>query len=194
MSKKDTRARQWTFILYPESAPVDWKQELKKEHIPYVISPLHDKDLDENKKPKKSHYHVLVTFEGKKSYDQILELTTKLGATIPQRCASAKGLVRYMLHLDNPEKHQYSMCEIESAGGIDVSDLILTPSYFQRASILKEMSEFVLERDITELEDLHTYAMKHRFNDWFQALTAGGVFVMDKFISSRRYREQKHKR
>lgn len=41
------RTRSWTFILYPESAPENWREILNDLFIQWVESPLHDKDIDE---------------------------------------------------------------------------------------------------------------------------------------------------
>ena len=46
MSKKDDRARTWTFIVYPESAPQNWRELLDECHVSWVESPLHDKDVN----------------------------------------------------------------------------------------------------------------------------------------------------
>ena len=41
---KDNRSRNWNIIVYPESAPADWKDLLVQE-VSFVCSPLHDKDV-----------------------------------------------------------------------------------------------------------------------------------------------------
>ena len=38
------KARYFTFLLYPESIPADWKQRLELIGVPIAISPLHDRD------------------------------------------------------------------------------------------------------------------------------------------------------
>nr|WP_275667572.1 Rep family protein [Weissella sagaensis] len=38
------KARYFTFLLYPESIPMDWKRRLELIGVPIAISPLHDKD------------------------------------------------------------------------------------------------------------------------------------------------------
>ena len=68
-NKKDTRTRNWSFIIYPESAPQNWIEQLKGEMIPFAVSPLHDEDINEGTgEVKKAHLHILLCFEGKKSY------------------------------------------------------------------------------------------------------------------------------
>ncbi|MDS3925582.1 Rep family protein, partial [Staphylococcus hominis] len=76
MTKKITKARNFMFIIYPESIPEDWEYHLEKLDVPMAISPLHDKDETERKFKeltedeqaiinnggkvyKKPHYHVL---------------------------------------------------------------------------------------------------------------------------------------
>lgn len=45
--KKDSRTRNWSFIVYPESAPNNWREILQEEMTPFAVSPLHDKDINE---------------------------------------------------------------------------------------------------------------------------------------------------
>ena len=58
------KSRNFTFLLYPESLPKDWKIKLESLDVPIAISPLHDKDLKEeggteSDPYKKPHYHVI---------------------------------------------------------------------------------------------------------------------------------------
>lgn len=186
----DSRARSWTFVLYPESAPNDWRGVLDDEHIQWVESPLHDKDTNPDGTPKKPHWHILLMFEGKKSYEQIKEITDKLNAPIPQKTASARGLVRYMVHMDNPEKFQYNVSDIIGHGGADVSEL-LKPSSSERYSMIREMIAFVREHGIVEFQDLMDYAATNRFDDWFPMLCDSSSYVMSCYIKSCRNRLQK---
>ena len=195
MAKKSTtkkttsnnRTRNWTFVLYPESAPDKWRDILDEEHIEWIESPLHDKDLNENGEPKKPHWHILLMFEGNKTVEQVAEITTRLNATIPLKVASAKGLVRYMAHLDNPEKHQYDKSQIVAHGGADVADL-LKPTSSSRYQLIGEMMAFVKDNDIVEMEDLLLYAIEFRFDDWFPLLCDNSAYIMESLIKSRRHR------
>lgn len=47
--KTTTKARNFAFILYPESLPDDWEMKLEKIGNAMAISPLHDKDAREKK-------------------------------------------------------------------------------------------------------------------------------------------------
>ena len=54
---KDGRYRQWTIVVYPESAPENWRNLLNGQT--WIESPLHDKDVNPDGTEKKSHWHIL---------------------------------------------------------------------------------------------------------------------------------------
>lgn len=183
---KETRCGNWTIVVYPDSAPDNWRDVLDDLHIEWVESPLHDKDINANGEPKKAHWHVLLMFSGVKSYEQVVELVEPLCCPIPTRVHNCKALVRYMAHLDNPDKAQYSIKEVISHGGVDVSDL-LKPSASERYTYIKEMRAWCDDAKCTEFHDLFDYAAEFRFDDWFPLLCDSCAFVMDKYITSRRH-------
>ena len=61
------RTRGYATIVYPESAPADWKEILADLKIQVLISPLHDQDVNPTGEPKKPHYHIMLIFEGPKA-------------------------------------------------------------------------------------------------------------------------------
>lgn len=187
----DDRMRNWTFLIYPKEgnppAPENWRDILDDKHISWIESPLHDKDVDANGEMKKEHIHVLVMFEGKKSYAQIKEITDQLNAPVPQKCASVKGLVRYMAHLDNPEKAQYDKGLIIGHGGANVAEY-LKPTSSSRYQLIGEMRKWVNDNNCIEFCDLFDYAAQEHFDDWFPLLCDNSAYIMGEFIKSRRHR------
>jgi hypothetical protein len=185
--EKDTRTRSWTCVLYPESVPENWKEIIDDLHIEWIQSPLHDKDLNATKEVKKPHWHILLLFGGVKSYEQVKELTDKLNGPIPERCHNAKAMVRYMAHLDNPEKAQYRVEDIKAYGGVDVTEL-LKPSSSERYTLVRQMLDYVKANDIIEYQDLVDYAMDNRYDDWFPLLCDSCTYVVNQYIKSARHR------
>lgn len=183
---KETRTRNWTFILYPESAPENWRELLDEYHIEWVESPVHDSDINGNGEKKKAHIHIGLFFAGNKTYEQVKEITDKLNCPIPERCHSMRALVRYMAHLDNPEKAQYNPAEIIGHGGVDVAEL-LRPSSSERYTIIAEMVKYVQKNNITEFHQLVDYAVVEHFDDWFPLLCDSCAFVMGQYIKSQRH-------
>lgn len=183
----NTRTRNWTFLVYTESAPENWKEILQKNFAKTVISPLHDKDMNEDGTPKKPHYHILMMFDGVKSYNQVLDITKSLNAPIPQVAQSAKGLVRYMTHMDNPEKAQYKKSDIIAYNGADLTEL-LKPSSQDRYSMIAEMLQFIDDNQIMEFEDILSYARHEKISTWFPLLCDNSAYIIDSAIKSKRNR------
>ncbi len=180
------RTRSWTFILYPESCEKEWQSILDDLHMMYVISPLHDKDINPTGEPKKPHWHILLLFDSVKDYEQVLTISQAVGGTIPQKCISARSLVRYMAHLDNPEKAQYNISEIVGRGGADVSDL-LKPSNSERYELIDEMIQYILDNNVNEYYELVMFARTHHRDDWYPLLIDSCTFFINNFIKSRRH-------
>lgn len=187
---KETRCKNWTIVIYPESAPSNWRDIINELHIEWIESPLHDKDLNATGEVKKSHWHVLLMFGGVKAYEQVRELTDALNCPSPQKCHNAKAMVRYMAHLDNPDKAQYKIEDIKAHGGVDIAEM-LRPSSSERYSLIKEMIDFVKENNIVEFQDLMDYAAERRFDDWFPLLCDNSTIVIANYIKSCRHRQPK---
>ena len=187
---REQRTRNWTFVLYEDSAPDNWVDILDGEHIEWVESPWHDKDVDANGQVKKKHKHILVLFGGVKSYEQVKEVTDKVNAPVPQRCHNAKAMVRYMAHLDNPDKAQYSVSDIKAHGGVDIAEL-LRPSSSERYVIIRDIISYVKSTGIVEFQDLMDYAAVERFDDWFPLLCDNSAYVVNQYIKSQRHRFKK---
>ncbi len=184
---KESRTRNWTIVIYPESAPENWREILDDTHIEWIESPLHNRDLNATGEVKKAHYHVLLLFGGVKSYEQVIEFIKPLNCPIPTRCHNARALVRYMAHLDNPDKAQYSISDIKSHGGVDIAEL-LKPSSSERYCIIKDMLEFIKENGIIEFQDLIDYSFSYHFDDWFPLLCDNSSFIIVNYIKSCRHR------
>jgi hypothetical protein len=191
-ASRDERTRNWTFVAYPDSAPEDWRDILDNLHVQWAESPLHDKDTNADGEIKKAHWHILLLFEGKKSYEQVQEITASINATIPQRCQSAKGMVRYFAHLDNPEKFQYPVSDIRGHGGIDVSEY-LKPTASGRYELIREMMAYIRDNHIYEMQDLLDIAADTHFDDWFPLLCDNSAYIIGEYVKSARNRMNRGK-
>lgn len=189
MAEKQTRT--WTAIVYPESLPENWREILDETHLQWIESPLHDKDKNADGTDKKPHYHLAVIWDGPARYSTAEKLFKEaLNGTIPQACASLRGLVRYMAHLDNPEKWQYNAEEIKAHGGADLDELLApTKAYTQKA--LKEITQYITENQVTEFADFAYYCMSE--NDaWFEILTTHNTLYINALIRSVRGKQERN--
>ena len=178
---KDSRVRNFATVVYPESAPENWQDILAEQFVPSFISPLHDKDVNPSGEVKKSHYHVVVMFEGKKSIEQakaLFDLINGVGCEVVQ---SIRGYARYLCHMDNPEKAQYDSSEVRSLCGADYVGTIglVTDKY----KAIGEMIDFCVDKHIYSYAQLLIYCRSERF-DWFRVLCDNGTVVMKEFLKS----------
>ena len=174
------KGRDWTFIVYPESAPDNWRTVLDETHLRWIESPLHDKDMNADGEIKKSHYHILLTFDGPVTEKQVIKLIDPLNTPLPKKVGSARGLVRYMAHLDNPEKYQYSRDEIVGHCVADVE------SYFEltktsKMSVMKEIITYIYENKIDNYADFLMICIQHS-DDWFDVAINYNTLAINKMI------------
>lgn len=182
----DSRKRNWACILYPESCVENWEKILDGQYLPWMLSPLHDNDLDDEGNIKKAHYHLLFLFEGKKSYFQILDICKSIGATIPVPVGDARKMVRYLCHLDETDhkKAKYQISDIVNHTGNDISKYFL-PSADEQLRISGEIMRFIEENQITEFTDLESIIFHTRYNEWYLVLRNDKYFFDMKIRSLR---------
>lgn len=178
------RTRNFATIVYPESAPQDWLDILEQTFVPCFVSPLHDKDKNQKAEDemKKPHYHLVVMFDSVKTNEQAKELFDKIGGVGCERVASLRGYARYLIHLDNPEKHRYNAEDIRQLGGADWHKTIATTN--DKYTAVREMCQFCIESGITSYSELFEYAMLNR-EDWFRVLCDSATVVIKEYLKSK---------
>lgn len=188
-SYKDVKKRNWAFVLYPESAPEDWREQLAKSGIQCAISPLHDKDKNADKTPKKPHYHVILVYGNPTTYNNVKGFTAgKLGQTIPQPLEQVRGYYRYFTHEDNPEKFQYSKADIQTINGFDIRDYVeMTKSEVNKYK--RDLLTFIRDNDLMEYSDLLDILLDggEATADLLEVACNHTLFLT-KYIASRRYK------
>lgn len=102
------KGRHFWYVVYPESAPKDWVEQLRQTGLAFCVSPLHDKDVNPDGTTKKPHYHVIVSWSNSTTYRSARSLCDEiLKCPRPQILKNPTGAYRYHQHKDNPEKFQY---------------------------------------------------------------------------------------
>ena len=182
------KKRNWTFVLYPESAPSDWREILKISGLMAAVSPLHDKDTNPTGEPKKPHYHVLLVYSGPTTYNAVAKFTASLNATVPQALESVRGMYRYFSHKDNPEKYQYDENEVITLNGFNITDMIeLTRSEVNelKAKVLK----LIREVGITEYAGLIDFLLDNGMMAEYDVAINNTLFF-NTYICSKRNAER----
>lgn len=118
------------------------------------VSPLHDADVLPDGTTKKPHRHVMWSYPSPVTRERAAEDAERWGLVVQAhwprpgdreafRVASWQAAARYLCHLDNPDKHQYSMTNVISIGSASYADdaLTQTDEDFVCAQIFEMMDE-----------------------------------------------------
>lgn len=173
------KTRNWATVIYPESEKPGWRDILKSWCVQAFVSPLHDADKNPTGEPKKPHYHVLMMWDGPKAAALMQKRIEELGGVGCQPCNSARGYARYLCHLDNPEKAQYSPGKVEAFGGADYLEVIQLES--DRRQTIAEMCDWCRETGCVSFAALSDFAKRER-PIWWQALTAHSTMFMFRYV------------
>lgn len=180
---KEIRTRIWSFIAYPDSAPSNWKDILTDFHINIVVSPLHDKDINPTtNEPKKPHWHIILIFDGVKTQSQVEAISKAVNGTIPIRVESVNGAIRYLIHIDNPEKAQYKREDILNIGSYDIDEAFRRS--IDKYNTIADMLDYIEVNNINEFFQFMLYC-RNENQDWFKAL-CDSSYVIREYIKSRR--------
>lgn len=180
------KGRIWACVGYPESLPIDWLDKLQETGLQVAISPLHDKDLDPTGEVKKPHYHIIFNFDGPTTFNNVKRLCDSLNMTIPIKLESLRGMYRYHLHLDNPEKYQYDDRDRILLNGFDITQVNeLTRTEIDK--LKKEIQQYIVDNDIYEYSDLLiTLSDSDLTQMW--SVAANHTIFFNSFITSRRHK------
>lgn len=182
---KDKRSNKWTFLLYKESAPDNYLNILEEMHIPFVLSPWHDKDINkETGEFKKAHKHGALFFDSLKSYSQVSELlTSKLNTPAHVEIVmSPKGMYDYFIHAENPDKTRYNIEDIESGCGFELDKFLIDNNSDE---FLSSVIDIIEDHNFTEFNNLVRYA--HQEDKMLLNLIVDKTYFFAKYLDSRRH-------
>lgn len=190
MAEKNVKKRNWAFVLYPESAPADWREQLQKSGLPCAISPLHDRDTNATGEPKKAHHHIILIYGNPTTFRNVEGLTKRLNQPIPIPLDQVQGMYRYLTHEDNPEKAQYSKADIQTLNGFNIRDFVeMTKTEVTRYK--REIVQFIQDNEMTEYADLLDALMAGAGPDeWFDVASNNTLFF-SAYLKSRRFRVER---
>ena len=182
------KKRNWGAVIYPESAPADWKEILKIKGLTFAVSPLHDSDINPTGESKKEHYHIILCFGSPTTFNNVKEILDELNQPIPIPLESVRGYYRYFTHKDNPEKYQYNDKDIELYNGFDVTDVL---NSFEVFEALKNIQLLIIEHEILEYSDLLDYLMSNDLPEMWNVASSHTLFL-NTYITSKRHKLEKY--
>lgn len=165
------KARYFTFLLYPESIPNDWIDNLELIGVPIAISPLHDKDLSdvEGQKYKKEHYHVIYVSKNPVTAESVrLKVKRSLGdksvAMVQIVSTSMENMYLYLTHESKDaiakNKHKYSKADIRLLNNFDI-DRYITLDVEDKDDMLNAVCDLIDDHDIANMRELRRFVRLH---------------------------------
>lgn len=161
-SDEGKKGRIWRAIIYPDSCGGGWVEtgEFDDEGYPtddltelfirleerlateVCCSPIHFRDLKKDGTPEKKHLHIIMTYNGPKTYEQVLQSVSVFGCRIVKISQNLPREERYLAHMDtiNPRKYKYPIEKVTCLNGY-------VCKYIAEK---KEQSDFVALIDIIE--------------------------------------------
>lgn len=195
----EKRSRNININFYPEDLPDDWKERIDSLGIKWILSPLHDQDYNADGTPKKAHHHAMFLNSNKKTVKQMMDELANLFGVSPsgsvigvphgQLTIDRTATVRYMAHLDHPDKAQYPAEEIQGRNGADVMD-ILKRSRTETLNVMIAMEEYIERNRIIELCDF-SKAIRYEHQDWYEILTTKNTTYFRAYMASRRHAQER---
>lgn len=158
-------SRNWEVIVYPDSDSYIAAEVLAKvsEYFEKWCYILHDKDLSDDGTLKKAHYHVYGKFDTART-PQTVSNALGVGVSSLRVVSSWRGAVRYTLHLDHPDKFQYSADDI--VANFDPVKFLKVDDDLQAARIFS----FIQSSCCTSVSELTAWAFN---NGCYPALRRG---------------------
>lgn len=182
---KEKKERYWTFIMYEDSRPNNWKEILEEEMIQIAISPRHDRDMkEETGELKKPHYHVLLCFNGPTTYNRALEIAQKMGASIVKRVLAVKGMYDYFTHKWNEDKAKYNEEDIICLNGFNIADYGMTNNEIE--ALKRQIIKIVRENQIVEYSKLYDLLFDNEMYQMCDIVSKNTMFF-NAYLKSKKY-------
>ena len=180
------KKRYWAFVLYPESAPINWREILQQTGLAICVSPLHDKDINPTGEPKKPHYHIILCYSGPTTFKCVKSITDNLNQPIPIPLEQVRGYFRYLTHKDNPEKYQYNEKDITVINDFDI-DNYNDLSVSQIKAILIDIQKIIRDNNIIEYADLLDFLLDSDLLSYLD-VAQNHTILFNTYITSCRHR------
>ena len=192
------RAKNYALVVYPDDLPDrakdTWMGSLSSLGYKMAVSPLHDKDTNPDGEIKKAHWHVLL--QGDKSWinfktlkELVLTEFDGRGVAVPQSVSNVVGFMRYLVHLDNPEKFQYDKNDIRLFNGATVENAFALSKDDElaiRCDIIRYVREHEDVNEYYQVVDTALQMSNDGDNAWIKALD-NRSHMIESYIRSKRH-------
>lgn len=135
-----TKCRYFEVILYPDSEDYDCTDILEKaqSYFEHWAWAYHYADVNKDGTPKKRHIHFYGKFTNARSLSTIAN-TLGVKENHIQFVHNWIKAIRYSVHADDPNKHQYSWDEVNTNLNLDLFKSDSQPDYDEQIRIILDI-------------------------------------------------------
>lgn len=179
------KSKYFCCVLYPDSSTYDVDKVIKclaEEHLTFAVSPIHDRDIEDDGSFKKAHYHLLLAYSSATTLNNIRCWFKTCGMPESELhsvrvCASGVGYYRYLTHKDNPEKVQYADNDIRVFNDSDELFKKFSKTASEKIDDLVRIFQIVDELKTISFHSLIQYLMLNE-RDLFKMLTSSSALAI----------------
>ena len=179
------KSKYFCCILYPDSSTYDVDKVIKslaEEHLTFAVSPIHDRDIEDDGALKKGHYHLLLAYSSATTLNNMRAWFKACGMPESELhsvrvCASGVGYFRYLTHKDNPEKAQYDVKDIRVFNDSDELFKKFLKTASDKTDDLVRIFQIVDELNTISFHSLIQYLMLNE-RDLFKMLTSSSALAI----------------
>lgn len=180
-----SRTRNYATVIYDISC-ID---KINEMHLPCFISPCHDRDINPTGEHKKAHWHVLINYDSVKTEQQAKDDIKSFGGVGCEIVKSNRAYARYLCHLDNPEKAQYSINDVKVIGGLDYVELVNSSADVLALEL--EIADYLLENNIISFRSFIIWCKDNK-RDWYQHIIHRSMYFVKEIIKSNYIEQNKN--
>lgn len=179
------KSKYFCCVLYPDSSTYDVDKVIKslaEELLTFALSPIHDRDVENDGSLKKRHYHLLLAYSSATTLNNIRCWFNACG--MPESdlhsvrvCASGVGYFRYLTHKDNPEKVQYDDKDIKVFNDSNELFKKFSKTVSENIDDLVRIFQIVDELNTISFHNLIQYLMLNE-RDLFKMLTSSSALAI----------------
>jgi hypothetical protein len=181
-----SKAKYWTAVLYPENMIDNWEDEIAELlQLPGAYC-IHDKDLDNARRKRKTHVHIILAFKNTTTYNYALSVFDKLSK--PDKSALNKveaaidirHLYEYLIHntadSKKKKKHLYDETERIEFNSFDIGNYEQL-SARDKDKMLKELCDHIVQNNISNFADFYCYAVSNFGDEYFEVIKTYSGFL-----------------
>lgn len=182
------KAKYWTFLVYLDSAPKNWRELLNDTNVSLAISPIHDQDLNENGELKKAHYHIIIAFNNTTTYNNALEIAKLCNANIIKKVYSMSAIYEYLTHSNEKDKHHYDVNNIILMNNFNLNEYDETTRKSEELNDFKSLINIIINNNITKLSQLFELISNSNNDNLFKILKSN-AYLINCLIKENLYKE-----